>query len=416
MAGVRQQQRREERKAAREKRAKDEAKAKMRDEIRRLLIDKGSCVNPVANTELLEIHGCFEKGKQFQGALGGQLQQLYYVINAVFKLFPNDDILLKDYYAKMAEDPKNESIKNPSHPRELLLENFFLPWIMTAIKELKCDHLQFLISAKLDSLIQSFKLPKTPQDSIDFTKMTTEQYFAFRHAFVEERMFNDVYRANKGQRAMSLILDTICQILCNRTPKGVVSFRPDSLIPKIKLVSPPRGVEVERRVITEANGTETVIEKNTNERAIVRIMVPKRSMTLSEFNADQAKPVDDDNSDGPTSPKSQKEGDEEKKGADKDAADATPDKKAEDKEQEDERDTSQRNVSRLSRVPSGRLVEQDQDDRALIINNRINLQSPYMVFIMNQYAARAHRIDFIEQIRSKVVDFFTDKPKVFKQL
>ena len=103
---------------------------------------------------------------------------------------------------------------------------------------------------------------------------------------------------------MSLILDTICQILCNGTPKGVVSFRPDSLIPKIKLVSPPRGVEVERRVITEANGTETVVEKNTNERAIVRIMVPKRSMTLSEFNADQAKPVDDDNSDGPTSPKS----------------------------------------------------------------------------------------------------------------
>ncbi len=63
MAGVRQQQRRVERKLARETRAKDEAKAKMRDEIRRLLIEKGQCVNPCTQTELIEIHGCFEKGK-----------------------------------------------------------------------------------------------------------------------------------------------------------------------------------------------------------------------------------------------------------------------------------------------------------------------------------------------------------------
>ena len=45
----------------------------MRDEIRRLLIEKGQVVSPVVSTELLEIHGCYEKGKQFQGALGGQL-------------------------------------------------------------------------------------------------------------------------------------------------------------------------------------------------------------------------------------------------------------------------------------------------------------------------------------------------------
>ena len=48
MAGVRQQERRLERKAAREKRAKDEAKAQMRGEVRRLLIEKGACATPVA--------------------------------------------------------------------------------------------------------------------------------------------------------------------------------------------------------------------------------------------------------------------------------------------------------------------------------------------------------------------------------
>lgn len=71
MAGVYQEQRRAERKIARETRAKEQAKAKMRDEIRRVLIDKGQVVTPVISTELLEIHGCYEKGKQYLGALGG---------------------------------------------------------------------------------------------------------------------------------------------------------------------------------------------------------------------------------------------------------------------------------------------------------------------------------------------------------
>lgn len=74
MADVRQKERRAERKIARETRAKEQAKAKMRDEIRRILIDKGVVVNPVTSGDLVDIHNCYEKGgKQFLGALGGQL-------------------------------------------------------------------------------------------------------------------------------------------------------------------------------------------------------------------------------------------------------------------------------------------------------------------------------------------------------
>jgi len=41
-----------------------------------------------------------------------------------------------------------------------------------------------------------------------------------------------------------------------------------------------------------------------------------------------------------------------------------------------------------------------------------------MVFQMNQYAARAHRTDFVEQVKSKLIDFFSEKEniKVQKQL
>ena len=94
MAGVRQAERRAERAKARETRAKDQAKMKMRDEIKKMIIDKAQVVHPAASAELLDIHGCYEKGaKQFTSALGGQLQQLYYVVNAIFKAFPDDSEL-----------------------------------------------------------------------------------------------------------------------------------------------------------------------------------------------------------------------------------------------------------------------------------------------------------------------------------
>ena len=394
-AGIRQQERRAERKAAREKRAKDQAKAKMRDEVRRLLIDKGAVMNPVASTELLDINGCYEK-KQFLGSLGGQIQQLYYVVNAILKQFPEDS--LRDYYDKLAEDPKQEALKNPRSPRELLLENHFLPWFITTIKELKCEHLQFLITPELEKVFGGWKLPRNGADGLDFTRINNEQYIQFRHAIVEERMFNPTYKSNKGHKAMDLILSALCMVICNRVPKGVVSFRTDSLAQKIKFVNPPRGVEAFRRTQVEkvpvsadcpTGEQETVIEPNTNERAIVRILVPKRTMTMSEIANEnqQQKPEEEGQAEGVTPAK---ENEEEGKAQKSGEVPPTPEAAAEDsKLKEPGNDAgSQRAASRLSRVPSERIIEQDQEDRALAIASRINLAQPYMVLQMNQYAAR----------------------------
>ena len=174
MEGTRQAERRAQRKVAREVREKENAKKKMRDEIRRLIIDKSSLVTPVANGELVDIHGNFERGKQFMGALGGQLQQLYYVVNAVFTVFNNDALALKDHVEKMREDPKAESLKNPHSPRELVLEMHFVPWLLTALKELKCEYMAFLMHPKMEQLIQSFRLPKNSNDQPDLGRLTME--------------------------------------------------------------------------------------------------------------------------------------------------------------------------------------------------------------------------------------------------
>lgn len=95
---------------------------------------------------------------------------------------------------------------------------------------------------------------------------------------------------------MDLVLSALCMVMCNRVPKGLVTWPTASLANKIKLLSPPRGVEafarktIEKGAPTAENPsgeTEVVIPKNTNERAVVRILVPKRTMTLSEYHADQ---------------------------------------------------------------------------------------------------------------------------------
>lgn len=117
---------------------------------------------------------------------------------------------------------------------------------------------------------------------------------------------------------MDLILSTLCMILCNRIPKGLVQFRTEGLSAKIKLMSTPKGVEAFERVEVQKvpvsaecpNGEQEVkIEKNTNERAVVRILVPKRTMTMSEMRdkdeeekGSPAKAEGEDGSQQPSSP------------------------------------------------------------------------------------------------------------------
>lgn len=113
-------------------------------------------------------------------------------------------------------------MKAPSSLREMLLENFFVPFLLTSIKELKGDELKFLIHPEFETVISSFKLPRNANDTLDYTKLTADQYIAFRHAFVEQRMYNPTYMANKGGRAMDLILSVLCMVLCNKVPKGLV--------------------------------------------------------------------------------------------------------------------------------------------------------------------------------------------------
>ena len=206
-------------------------------------------------------------------------------------MYPDTD--LNNYYQKKQEDPKAEEVQKANNPRELLLEQFFVPFMLNYLKELKCEYLQFMIPPKLQQIIDQLKIGKYPnQDVYDFTKLNDQDYYAFRYAFVEEKLFYQHYNKNDNQRAIESILNVFCLVLCGRVPKGVVPYKCEQLIPKIKLTSIPKGVEVEKRIVIEkeppsegfpeGREVETVIEPNTNEKAVVRILVPTKKVPVSE--------------------------------------------------------------------------------------------------------------------------------------
>ena len=87
-------------------------------------------------------------------------------------------------------------------------------------------------------------------------------------------------------------------VLCGRVPKGIVPYKCEQLISRIKLASIPKGVEVERRIVIEreppsegfpdGREVETVIEPNTNEKAVVRILVPTKKVPISEVREEES--------------------------------------------------------------------------------------------------------------------------------
>lgn len=118
-------------------------------------------------------------------------------------------------------------------------------------------------------------------------------------------MYNPTYQNVENPMLMEMILNVLCMALCNKVPKGVVSFKMDTVYSKIKLSRIPKGLEIERREVIEDGEVTNVFEKNTNERALVRVLVPRRKLTLSEIAAEDQNRRD---AFGNQSPSAEKEG------------------------------------------------------------------------------------------------------------
>ena len=111
--------RKQERRRTRELRVKEQIKAVLKAEILKLIVDKGEIRGPAAIYELLDIHQNFESHKLVLTGLGGQVQQLYYVLNSIFEIYGDD---LTSFHSRRQANPNDELSKKALNARELLIE------------------------------------------------------------------------------------------------------------------------------------------------------------------------------------------------------------------------------------------------------------------------------------------------------
>lgn len=212
------------------------------------IVDKGEVRNPSANFELLDLHGNYE-AKMNITTYGGHFQQLYYIVAAIMDLYEAD---LAKYYARRQAKP--EEPNRATNPIELVLEQFFVPFLVNYLKEIKQESFTFMASAESLILLESFKIAVSANGFFELAKMTKEQYVRFRNLFVEERLNNAVYLKNTNSRAMELLLNTICMIICKKIPIEIPVSA--TLHTKVKLVAPKNDPKPEKAVVTLSIATQ----------------------------------------------------------------------------------------------------------------------------------------------------------------
>lgn len=215
---------------------------------------------------------------------------------------------LVDYYDRARADPTDPTLKSPSNPRELMIDQFFLPFMITYLKDLKCDTINMLKAPEMNDLIESFKVkqkkkrrakpgedagPTEPVNpEVDLTKLKEEQHLAFRSAFCEEKLFDENLNKNTNRKALDLILNALFMVITNTIPEEVVSklekeikqFKIERVYEKVQFTNIPEGVEIKDRTVVQTAYNEEFekdLKKNTNEIALVRLRIPVNEQTHS---------------------------------------------------------------------------------------------------------------------------------------
>ena len=266
--------RKEQRKIAREKAAKDKALAIWEDDIREKIIFKG-VVEPVFSMPLSDVTGNYLDNGAVICAPGGHLMQIYYVMEDILKRYPNG---LKTYLEKKVTNDDEDYFLRANNLRELILENHFMPFIMQYLKDMKAECVELMIHPKA----LSFILDKTEASVDDLSSLSDEDLIKFKELFIGNR----ISAAHKDAgKSMEILYDFLIDILAKRVPIENVSVKVEQIISKVKLVEMPEGLYHE-------DCTETVVKddpekegakieekvdrvQNTNESAVLVIRVPK---------------------------------------------------------------------------------------------------------------------------------------------
>lgn len=195
-------------------------------EIKRDIIDTGVARDALGSSHELysEDH---QRSKPVLTGLGGSFMQMYFVVAAVMETGGD----LAAYYERIQKDPKDVAAKSPL---EMTLEQHFVPFLLRYLNG--HQNLTVIASHEMAAILSKFGVQSDSDGFYDLSKLTREQYLHFRNEFVEQRNHNESWARAKNQKAIDLLLNSVCMAMCKRIPEelGIDA----AINNKVKMVAP----------------------------------------------------------------------------------------------------------------------------------------------------------------------------------
>jgi len=92
----------------------------------------------------MDLNANFGDDKRVLTSYGGHFQQLYYVVSAIYDMYGDD---LEDFFHRKGTNPTDENSKKPLTARELLVEQFFLPFLVQYMRDNKMEAFTFMANS-----------------------------------------------------------------------------------------------------------------------------------------------------------------------------------------------------------------------------------------------------------------------------
>lgn len=262
--------RKKRRREAREKRAKDQALEKFKDEVDMNVIMKAEIVTCL-QTNLVDINGHYSK-EPFQSAPGGQLMQIYLVLEEFMNKYPQG---LKNYMEKKIQNDDEDYFTKPNNLRELLLPEHLMPFLMQYLKDMKNEAIELMITQECLDFLNELEI-----STDDLSSLSDEDLVKFKEMFNGKRMSQ--FHQGVG-KMMDTLYDYLIDILAKRVPVEGVNVKVEQIMSKIKLIPVPEDVILEDTVVKEKVTNEEGVEeekevekkKNVIEGGVIILTVPQ---------------------------------------------------------------------------------------------------------------------------------------------
>ena len=165
----------------------------MKNEITRAILDKAEHRQNPISQDLLDVHSNYDSNKACLTSVGGNFQQWFYVVSSIMDVYGDN---LEEYYERRRQNPADELSKKPLTAREILVENFFLPFFATFIREVKGDGITIMATEDLARSLAEMKVTTTSSGVYELHRMSNSNYIKFRSLFVENLMNNELWQRN----------------------------------------------------------------------------------------------------------------------------------------------------------------------------------------------------------------------------